>query len=72
MEKMGILPQQKLLLELISMSGDIAVPDADNGTMLFRTLKECEQKGWLKLAHFGAGFDKASLTPSGRVAAKGA
>jgi len=62
----GPLPQQTLLLDLLMMSGDIAVPDSDNGTVLFRTLKECESKGWLRLSHFGAGFDKASITDSGR------
>lgn len=62
----GPLPQQKLLLELLMMSGDIAVPDSDNGTVLYRTLKECETNGWLKLSHFGAGFDKAGISDSGR------
>lgn len=61
-----ILPQQRLLLELIKMSGDIAVPDQDDGTMLYRTLKECEAKHWLTLKQFGAGFCKASITPLGR------
>lgn len=62
----GPLPQQTLLLDLLTMSGDIAVPDSDNGTVLYRTLKECEAKGWLKLTPFGAGFDKASISDSGR------
>ncbi len=65
-----VLPQQKLLLELLMMSGDIAVPDADNETVLFRTLKECESKGWLSLKQFGAGFNKAAITDTGRKAAK--
>ena len=66
----GALPQQTLLLELLMMSGDIAVPDSDNGTVLYRTLKECEASGWLELKQFGAGFDKASITDSGRLAGK--
>ena len=65
-----VLPQQRLLLELIVMSGDTAVPAEDNGTVLYRTLKECESNGWLVLSPFGAGFDKASVTESGRAAAK--
>lgn len=65
-----VLPQQRLLLELIVMSGDTAVPAEDNGTLLYRTLKECERNGWLTLSPFGAGFDKASVTASGREAAK--
>ncbi|MHA1598906.1 MAG: hypothetical protein ACTSV1_09305 [Alphaproteobacteria bacterium] len=64
------LPQQTLLLELLVMSGDIAVPDSDNDTVLFRTLKECEAKGWLELKHFGAGFDKAAITDGGRLMVK--
>lgn len=64
----NVLPQQRLLLELIVQSGDIAVPSEDNGTVLYRTLKECEAAGWLTLKPFGAGFDKASVTESGRKA----
>ena len=60
------LPQQTLLLELISMSGDIAVPSEDDGTLLFRTLGECKAASWIRLTPFGQGFDKASLTAFGR------
>jgi len=66
----NILPQQRLLLELIVQSGDIAVPAEDNGTVLYRTLKECEASGWLHIKPFGAGFDKASVTEQGRAASK--
>ena len=65
-----ISPQQRLLLELISMSGDIAVPAEDDGTVLFRTLTECTEKGWVTLSRFGAGFDKAHITEQGRAVAK--
>lgn len=67
----NILPQQRLLLELIVQSGDIAVPSEDNGTVLYRTLKECEAAGWLSIKPFGAGFNKASVTDLGRTASKG-
>lgn len=66
----NVLPQQRLLLELIAQSGDIAVPSSDNGTVLYRTLKECEAEGWLKIKPFGAGFDKASVTDLGRTVSK--
>ncbi len=33
-----MLPQQKLLLELLAMSGDIAVPAEARETILWRTL----------------------------------
>lgn len=48
------------------MSGDIAVPSIDDSSMLFRTLKECEQAHWIELSLFGAGFNKAHITASGR------
>ncbi|MBF0247676.1 MAG: hypothetical protein HQL36_06330 [Alphaproteobacteria bacterium] len=64
------LPQQRLLLELIMQSGDIAVPAEDDGTLLFRTLHECKDSGWLTLKPFGAGFDKASVTDLGRTICK--
>ena len=65
-----ILPQQRLLLELLVMSGDIAVPSKDDATMLYRTMMECHDNGWLTLSPFGAGYDKAHITDSGRIACK--
>jgi hypothetical protein len=63
-----ILPQQQLLLELLVMSGDIATSDADEESILHRTLKECEAANWVKISRFGEGFNKTSITPIGRVA----
>ncbi len=65
-----ILPQQKLLLELLIMSGDIGVSDNGNHEILDRTLKECVDAGWVTLSTFGAGFNKASITEEGRAAAE--
>jgi len=65
-----ILPQQELFLELLIMSGDIAITITDEDTILQRTLSECKEKGWVKLSLFGAGFNKASITPSGRSQVK--
>lgn len=65
-----ILPQQQLLLELLTMSGDIAVADDIKGTILERTLEECRQKGWVTTKVFGAGFNKTSITPTGRAMVK--
>ena len=70
MNNNGILPQQKLLLELLVMSGDIAVADNIEGTILERTLDECVSYGWVNVKRFGAGFNKASITPVGRTKAK--
>lgn len=62
-----VLPQQRLLLELLIMSGDIAVADDISGTILERTVQECEAKGWVKRSVFGAGFHKTTITPAGRA-----
>lgn len=67
---MAIFPQQRLLLELLVMSGDIAVADDIQGTILERTLEECRQAGWVTTKRFGAGFNKTSITPAGRIVAK--
>lgn len=65
-----ILPQQELLLELLTMSGDIAVADNISGTILERTLDECTGQGWVQVKRFGAGFNKASITIKGRGVAR--
>ena len=62
-----ILPQQKLLLELLVMSGDIAVSSEIPDTILDRTLQECRNKGWVVTKVFGAGFNKTSITNTGRA-----
>lgn len=64
-----ILPQQKLLLELLIMSGDIGISDNGKYKILDRTLKECVEAKWVSLSTFGAGFNKASITKMGRTAA---
>ena len=43
-----LLPKQRLLLELLIMSGDIALADDIAGTILERTTGECERKGWVE------------------------
>lgn len=64
----NVLPQQRLLLELLIMSGDIAVADDISGTILERTVIECEAHGWVSRSTFGAGFHKTSITEKGRKA----
>jgi len=61
-----ILPQQQLLLELLIMSGDIAVADDSEGMILGRTLKECVANNWTEVKIFGAGFNKVTITEEGR------
>jgi hypothetical protein len=64
----AVLPQQKLLLELLVMSGDIALADDISGTIMERTVNECEKQGWVKRSQFGAGFHKTTITEAGRAA----
>ncbi len=63
-----ILAQQQLLLELLIMSGDIAVADDNGGSILGRTLRECTAKGWVEVEKIGPGFRKANITDDGRQA----
>lgn len=61
-----ILPQQRLVMELLSMSGDIAVPVTDETTVLWRTLHECKESGLVRLTEISTGIYKVQLTLSGR------
>jgi len=65
-----LLPQQRLFLELLVKSGDIAVPDNDDGSMLYRTLKECEEADLVLIESVSNGFDKAAITDKGRISVK--
>lgn len=65
-----ILHQQRLLLELLIKSGDIGVPDVDDGSILFRTLQECIDRGWITMGHFGAGVEIVKITDAGRAVVK--
>lgn len=66
-----ILPQQELLLELLVMSGDIAIGDDMEGTILIRTVTECETQAWVTQKRFGAGFNKLCITDAGRAMLEG-
>ncbi len=61
-----ILPQQKLLLELLAMSGDIAVPDSPEETIIWRTLRECEEAKWIRIRFVSPGMNAVSITQLGR------
>jgi hypothetical protein len=63
-----VLPQQRLVLELLSMSGDIAVPVTDETTVLWRTLHECRLGGWVRIYEISTGIDKIQLALTGRRA----
>ncbi len=63
------LPQQQLLLELLIMSGQIAVPADDKDTILWRTLEECRKAGWLTWIEVSPGLFSIEITRRGRQAA---
>lgn len=66
-----ILHQQQLLLELLCMSGNIAVTESNDGTILRKTLMETKAAGWITLTPFGKGFDMAAITDFGRRVIEG-
>lgn len=63
---MSLLPQQQLVLELLRMSGEIAVLETAEGTILWRTLQECRQNHWISKTEVSPGVFSVSLTASGR------
>jgi hypothetical protein len=63
-----LLPQQQLVLELLRMSGEIAVLESAEGTILWRTLQECRQAHWIIQKEVSPGVFSVSLTATGRRA----
>ncbi len=61
-----LLPQQQLVLELLRMSGEIAVTGQSESTILWRTLQECRDKGWVTLTEVSPGVHSVALTLQGR------
>lgn len=61
-----LLPQQQLVLELLRTSGDIAVMQSAEGTILWRTLQECLQKHWITWTEVSPGVFSVALTPGGK------
>ena len=64
-----VLPQQRLLLELLVVSGDFAVPSPNGETLLWRTLKECKESGYLGIREISPGIHRVSITAAGRLQA---
>ena len=65
------LPQQQLLLELLIMSGQIAVPSAAQDTILWRTLQECKTAGCIRWTEVSPGLFSIEITRKGRHAIEG-
>jgi hypothetical protein len=62
----SLLPQQRLILELLVMSGEIAVPATPDDSILWRTVDECLGQRWIVRREVGGGFCKVDATPIGR------
>ncbi|NIA68386.1 hypothetical protein HBA54_07255 [Pelagibius litoralis] len=62
----SLLPQQQLVLELLRMSGEIAVTEQSAPTILWRTIEECRAKGWLTVTRVSPGVHAVLLTNHGR------
>jgi hypothetical protein len=65
-----ILPQQELLLELLAMSGDIAVTSTAQDSLIWRTLNECHRAGWVTVVEVSPNVHSASVTRQGRTMIK--
>ncbi|MEO3428223.1 hypothetical protein AAFN88_05155 [Pelagibius sp. CAU 1746] len=65
---MPLLPQQQLVLELLRMSGEIAVLESAEGTILWRTMQECRHNHWITWKEVSPGVLSVSLTAAGRRA----
>lgn len=65
-----VLPQQRLLLQLVAMSGDIAVTNVGPNSILWRTLRECVQNGWVDAKQISPGVYKVTLHQEGRAIAR--
>lgn len=65
-----MLPQQRLLIELLSMSGDIAVPTDAKDTILWRTLEECSKARLLSVDEINDSMCRISVTALGRLSLK--
>ena len=62
----ALLPQQQLVLELLRMSGEIAVTEQSAETILWRTLKECRDHRWVTITEVSPAVHSVALTPHGR------
>jgi hypothetical protein len=64
----ALLAQQRLLLELLVMSGEIAITTEPDESLLWRTLRECEDARWARITEISPGIRKAELTGGGKLA----
>jgi hypothetical protein len=57
----GITPLQQQFLEQLRMSGDIAMMTDDKTTILWRTVDECQKKGWVSLKEISTSVSQLHL-----------
>ncbi|MQX37739.1 hypothetical protein [Roseospira navarrensis] len=65
-----VLPQQRLLLQLVAMSGDIGITGVAPSSILWRTLVECVERNWVESREISPGVHKVTLKPEGRRIAR--
>ncbi|SDD98462.1 hypothetical protein [Rhodospira trueperi] len=65
-----VLPQQRLLLQLVAMSGDIAITNVRPSSILWRTLRECVDRGWVEAVQISPGVHRVTMLPAGREVAR--
>jgi len=58
-----------VLLEVLAMAGDIAVPEHLEGKVLEGTVRACRSAGWIEVHQVAPGFTKLSITVAGRAMA---
>ncbi len=57
----SITPLQQQFLEQLRMSGDIAMMTDDKTTILWRTVDECQKKGWVSLKEISPSVSQLRL-----------
>ena len=67
-----VLPQQKLLLQILVMSGQLAVPSEPKDTSMWQILEECRAKQWIRMSELNPEFTTVEITEVGRLALKSA
>jgi hypothetical protein len=63
---MDEMAQQRLPLELLNMSGEIAVMSASDDSLLWATLRECKSHGWATLHKLSDTATRIRLASTGR------
>jgi hypothetical protein len=58
-----------VLLEVLALAGDLAVPEHLDGKVLEGTVLACRDAGWIEARQVAPGFSRLSITAAGRALA---